>query len=237
MNDLRSLPDRVLHLYLYSLGAWGIGLLLLFGAQKTVYGVTLCFPLALWLGLLTGWWGITTFQRGRDGDLERDEIRAGLLKESARRIAREMDQQIKGELIARNEVPLPPSMVSRYLEAGMGDFRARAERMGYQPTAEDEQKYREASRTAAEKDLRGMLLLEAVRKQEEIKVSDEDVEERIVEIATENGFDVDRYREFVNSGDEKDRIGYDLAERRAYDFLLSRAEITEVAADADIAIP
>jgi len=167
----------------------------------------------------------------------RDEIRAGLLKESARRIAREMDQQIKGELIARNEVPLPPSMVSRYLEAGMGDFRARAERMGYQPTAEDEQKYREASRTAAEKDLRGMLLLEAVRKQEEIKVSDEDVEERIVEIATENGFDVDRYREFVNSGDEKDRIGYDLAERRAYDFLLSRAEITEVAADADIAIP
>lgn len=167
----------------------------------------------------------------------REEIRADLLKESERRIAREMDQQIRGELIARNEVPLPPSMVSRYLEAGMGDFRARAERMGHQPTAEDEQKYREASRPAAEKDLRGMLLLEAVRRQEEIKVSDEDVDERIVEIATENGFDVDRYRDFVNSGDEKDRIGYDLAERRAYDFLLSRAVITEVAADADIAIP
>ena len=167
----------------------------------------------------------------------RDDIRADLLKEAERRIAREMDLQVRGELVARNEVPLPPSMVNRYLEAGLGDFRARAERMGRQATPEDEQQFLEASRPAAEKDLRGMLLLEAVRRQEEIKLTDEDVDERIVEIAEENGFDVDRYREFVNSGDEKDRIGYDLAERRTYDFLLSRAEITEVAADAEIAIP
>ena len=50
----------------------------------------------------------------------------------------------------------------------------------------------------------------------------------------ENGFEVDRYREFVNSGDEKERIEYDLLERRTYDFLLSRAEIEAVPADTDV---
>jgi FKBP-type peptidyl-prolyl cis-trans isomerase (trigger factor) len=73
-----------------------------------------------------------------------------------------------------------------------------------------------------------------VRKEEDITVSAEDVEERIVKVAQENGFDVDQYREFVNSGQEKERIEYDLLERRTYDFLLSRAEIAEVAADTDV---
>lgn len=167
----------------------------------------------------------------------KEGIRADLEKEAERRVAAEMDMQIRGELVARNDVSLPPSMVTRYLQAGLEDFRARYQRMGGQPTQKDEQEYMEASRPAAEKELKAMLLLEAVRRQEEIKITDEDVDERITEIAAENGFDVDRYREFVNSGDEKDRIRYDLAERRTLDFLLSRAEITEVAADADIAIP
>ncbi len=84
------------------------------------------------------------------------------------------------------------------------------------------------------KALQGMLILENIRTKEEIKVTDEDVDERIEQIAGENGFDVDRYKEFVNSGDEKQRLEYDLHERRTYDFLLSRAEIETVPADTDI---
>jgi FKBP-type peptidyl-prolyl cis-trans isomerase (trigger factor) len=79
-----------------------------------------------------------------------------------------------------------------------------------------------------------MLLLESVQKQEEIKVTPEDVDDRIEQIATENGFDVDQYRQFVESGDEKGRLEYDLLDRKTYDFLLSRAEIEPEAADAEI---
>ena len=79
-----------------------------------------------------------------------------------------------------------------------------------------------------------MLLLEAVRRREGIKADKELVDERIAEIAAENGFEVDRYREFVDSGDERERIEYDLLERRTYDFLLSRAVVEDVAADTDV---
>ena len=52
------------------------------------------------------------------------------------------------------------------------------------PNTEDEDKeYLEAGKPHAEKALKAMLLLEAVRQQEEIKVTDEDVDERIEQIA------------------------------------------------------
>jgi FKBP-type peptidyl-prolyl cis-trans isomerase (trigger factor) len=79
-----------------------------------------------------------------------------------------------------------------------------------------------------------MLLLEAVRSQEGIEVTPETVSERVEEIAAENGFDVDQYREFVKSSGEMDRLEYDLLERRTYDFLLSRAEIESVGPDTDV---
>lgn len=164
----------------------------------------------------------------------RQEIRDDLLQESERRVKVELDQQILRELVARNDVPLPPSMLQKYLEAGVEEMKHRASHSGQTVSAEEEEGYREAARPHAERALKGMLLLEAIQKKEGIKVSDEDVEERIREIATEHGFDVDQYRKFLESGDEKGRLEYDLLDRRTYDFLLSRANIEDVAADAEI---
>ena len=66
-----------------------------------------------------------------------------------------------------------------------------------------------------------------MRRQEGIKLEPAEVDERIEAVARENGFPVDDYRKFVDSGDgtERERIEYDLLERRTYDFLLSRAAI------------
>ncbi len=164
----------------------------------------------------------------------RTDVRADLEKESAQRVEQEMDRLIQRELVARHDVSLPPSMVSRYLAAGLEDLHKRNAQMG-RPASEDEDKeYFEAGKSHAELALKAMLLLEAVRRQEEIKVTAEDVDERIEQLALEHGFDVDQYREFVNSGEEKERLEYDLLERRTYDFLLSRAEIEDVPADTDV---
>jgi trigger factor len=166
-------------------------------------------------------------------DLKAD-IRADLEKEAAKRIQQELDLQIQTELVARHDVSLPPAMVARYLESGLAEMHKRNAQTGRPNSEQEDRDYLEAGRPQAEKALKAMLLLEAVRQQEDIKVSDEDVDERIVQVARENGFDVDQYREFVNSGQEKERIEYDLLERRTYDFLLSRAEISEVPADTDV---
>lgn len=162
------------------------------------------------------------------------EIRDDLVKETERRVKVELDQQILRELVARNDVPVPPSMLAKYLEAGVEEMKHRAQHQGQTISDEEAAQYRESARPHAERALQGMLLLESIQKKEDIKVSDEDVEERIHEIATEHGFDVDQYRKFLESGDEKGRLEYDLLDRRTYDFLLSRARIEDVAADAEI---
>ncbi len=149
-------------------------------------------------------------------------------------MVQELDHQLLTELVQRNDVSLPPSMVTKYLESGLEEAHKRNLQVGRNNSEEEDQEYMTAGRPHAEKALKGMLLLESIQRQEEIKVTDEDVDERIGEIAQQNGFDVDRYREFVNSGDEKQRMQYDILERRTYDFLLSRAEITEVSADTDV---
>jgi trigger factor len=164
----------------------------------------------------------------------RTEILGDLEKEAERRIAQELDQQILTTLVERNSFDLPPSMVSNYLDSGVEEMHRRNLQTGRPNTDEEDAEYKEIGKPHAVKALQGMLLLENVRVQEDIKVTAEDVDERIEQIAGENSFDVDRYREFVNSGDEKQRLEYDLQERRTYDFLLSRAEIETVPADTDI---
>ncbi len=171
---------------------------------------------------------------GKNLEQLRNEIREDLEKEAERRIEQEMDQQILSALAGRNSIDLPPSMVSGYLDSGVEELHRRNLQTGRPNTDEEDAEYREVGKPHAEKALQGMLLLESVRAQEDIKVTPEDVDERIEQIAEENSFDVDRYREFVNSGDEKQRLEYDLQERRTYDFLLSRAEIQTVSADTDI---
>jgi len=169
----------------------------------------------------------------------RTAIRADLEKEAGRRVAAELDEQVLRELVARHDVPLPPSMVEKYLDSGVEEMHRRNARYGHRSTAEEDARYREAGRPHAEKALRGMLVLEAVRRQEEIKVTTAEVDERIESIARENGFPVDDYRKFVDSGDgtERERIAYDLLERRTYDFLLSRAVVSDVPADTDVLAP
>lgn len=175
-----------------------------------------------------------TMDEGKTLDQLKDDIKENLAKENERRIGQEMDQQVQSELVARHDVSLPPSMVQRYLESGLEEMHRRNLQIGRTSSEEEDKEYMEAGRPHAEKAISAMLLMEAVQQKEDIKVTDEDVDDRIGELATENGFDVDRYREFVNSGEEKDRIKYDILERRTYDFLLSRSEISTVSADTDV---
>jgi len=156
----------------------------------------------------------------------RGKIREGLEQEAARRIAQARDEQVLDGLLARNEVPIPPSMVETWLRSGLRDLHQRNEQMGRPNTEDEDRQYREAARPVAERQIKELFLLEAVRRQEGIAVSDEEIDAKIAEIAAEHGFDLAKYREFAQQGEEQDRIRHDLEQRKTYDFLLSRAEIS-----------
>ena len=77
-NDLRSVSDRVLKLYLYSLGAWAICLLALFTMDRIGLALSFCFPLSIWLGALTVYWWLSTRRKFKAKQLELLEVKAGV---------------------------------------------------------------------------------------------------------------------------------------------------------------
>lgn len=163
----------------------------------------------------------------------RGRIREGLTEEAKKRIIQDMDDQILDQLIARNEVPVPPSMVESWLQSGTQDLHQRNQQLGRPDTEAEDQQYREAARPVAERQIKGLFLLESVRRQQNLEVTDEEIDDKIVAVAAENGFDVEKYREYVKQGDEKDRLRHGLEERKTYDFLLSRAEVVAAQNDTE----
>ncbi len=154
----------------------------------------------------------------------RKKIRDELMKEAERKVDFETREEIVDKLLERNEVDLPPAMVSEYLDSSVEEMKQRATMYGQTMTAEQIAGYRETAKPDAERTLRAMFVLESIRKQESIEVTDEDVDGRIEEIAAENNFPADSYREYMTKNGEIDRIRHELSETRTFDFLKSRAK-------------
>ena len=126
---------------------------------------------------------------------------------------------------------MPPSLVADYLKSSLEELHARNLQTGRSNNEDEDERFRELTRPVAERVLKGMFIMEAIRRAEDLAVADEEVESRIVEIAAEHGFDLDKYREYIDHADERNKIRHGLDERKTLDFLLSRAEVTPMAAD------
>jgi trigger factor len=87
---------------------------------------------------------------------------------------------------------------------------------------------KESYKKDAEKQVKCSLLVEVIAKNESIEVSDEEVEEKIQEIAASNNQDVAKVREFYRKEGLWEGLKVKLQEKRTLDFLLEKATIAEV---------
>jgi len=161
----------------------------------------------------------------------RAAVREELVREAEQKVDAAVREEIVDRLLERNPVEVPPSMLKDYLDGMVDEMRQRSAMYGRPVSDAELEQYREGSRDRAERTIKGMFVLEAVRKAESIEVRPEDVDERIAETAAENGWPLDQYREYVKRNREEERIGHELAEKRTFDFLKSRAQFRP-AADA-----
>lgn len=78
VSDHRALPDRTLNLYLYPIGAWGAGAVVLFFTGYAAFSLPLLYPLALWQIGLSAVWGARMLRRLDAGELTNPEAHAGV---------------------------------------------------------------------------------------------------------------------------------------------------------------
>lgn len=164
------------------------------------------------------------------GSLE--ELRArvrGDLESMRQRAARELLQRsLVDSLIERAPFEVPPGMVERHRDRRLAAARRRLE--GAVPEeALDRQleQWKEAWRADAEREVRELLLLEAVAEQEGLEASEADVAARIAELAREQGVSAGELRKSLGEEAIQSAVRARLVEEKALEFLQARAKVEE----------
>jgi len=165
------------------------------------------------------------------GDFEnmeslRKRLRGNIELEIEGRNRERLDAALIHSAMAKNEFEVPPSMVTRYVDAMVEEHDERA---GGKLSDADKEKARKGFRPGAEFAIKRWFLLDALAKQEGITVSDEDYEEHLNRIAEAEGVEPDKVRESFRKNQAEGRVREDLLHRKVLDFLKENAKIKEEA--------
>jgi trigger factor len=162
------------------------------------------------------------------GDL-RNRIRADLLEGRERGAKAELRRTLMDALIQRTAFEVPPGMIDQRLEQRLAMAR---QQLGKAiPEGELNQRlieWRDGWRPHAERDVREMLLLEAVAREVGCEVEDSEVEERIEQMARDQGIDPARLRQAYGERGMLDALRAQIVEDKALEFLVSEAKVEEM---------
>jgi len=167
------------------------------------------------------------------GDVQ-DKIRENLEAERKNASDQELHRSLLNDLATRTSFEVPPSLVERQLESQLhqfenqlrdkipeADLRARMAQM------------REEGWDDAKRRVQEALILESVAKSEQLEASDEEIDERLGEMAAAQGVDMKMMSDMAEAQGWRPAIASEVVDRKAMVLLEERAQITEVEASEE----
>jgi trigger factor len=144
------------------------------------------------------------------------------------------------KLVEENPVSVPPLMVERQLDFILQDAMRMVEQSKDAKLREAVEKIRAESRPRAEKQVAGMLLLEAIAKSEKVEVSDQELNGRLQELAKEHRIALKQLRQQLAQDGRLEGLRYQMRQDKALELVMKEAhvvekEMTEEEAKADAA--
>ncbi len=167
---------------------------------------------------------------GQDEDLAalKERIRGDRTKAREREADREARRTLIDALIERTEFEVPAGMIDRQLQSRLQMAHQQlAQVLPHEELQQRIDEWREQWRPDAERDVRELLLLDAVAEHQEIEVSDEEVEAKIEEMAAEQGMAAPRLRQQYEEQGLISSLEAQLRQDRAFEFLLAGAKVEE----------
>lgn len=163
----------------------------------------------------------------------RSRVRLNLEGETRVREQREVEGTILEELIRRNPFDLPERLTQWMLE------RVIREAAGDRPVSENlRHELEERYRPGVERSLKREVLLEAVARQEQLQVSDEEVAGEIDRMAQAESRQAARVRARYQSAERREALRESLLERKALEWLINAAEVQdEVVRESPLVVP
>lgn len=155
----------------------------------------------------------------------RKKTREELEKGAAQRAEAALREQVIEKLIEKNPIPVPPSLVAQ-TDQSMRQELAMFMQMTGQPPQPLDEETEKTLRERAEKKVRAAILMGELARQKELRVTPEEVEAKLAEIAEQTGKHIAKVRvEFA--GEKRDGLENRILEDKLLEYLLAQATVTE----------
>jgi trigger factor len=164
------------------------------------------------------------------GDFEtledlKNRIREDMQTQSDQAARRRVEENIVDALIEKNEFEVPDSMVETYLDGAVESYKR--EHQGHDHDI-DEDAIRADGRDHAVRGVKRYLLLDSIGEQENIEVTEEDVDKHLETMSERHNIEGVRLREILGRSGQLDQIQSDLKVEKTFDFLIAQAKIEDV---------
>ncbi len=167
------------------------------------------------------------------GDFEslvdlRARVRSDMTAAAERESLAALQRSVVDALIDRTPFDVPPGWVDRQLQRRLAAARERLRDSLAEDALESQlNRWRDEWRDAAEREVREMLLLEAVSGQQEFQVADEEVTARIEELANQRDVTPERLAKVYRDEGLFEALRAQLRDEQALDFLVREANVEE----------
>ncbi len=157
------------------------------------------------------------------------EIRANLEKAADQRGETAFENEVIETVCENAKVDIPDAMIEDQIDSMLRDMELRMMYQGmklddyFKYTGQTREQVRDMYRDSAKERVLSQLVLEAVKKAEDIKATDEETEAEMARYAEQNKMELDKFKENLSDGD-KEYFAEAAAMRKTIDFLKANAE-------------
>ncbi|MBX3192619.1 MAG: trigger factor [Labilithrix sp.] len=157
----------------------------------------------------------------------RADIHTKLEKAVKDRSETSLAEQIVQKLNEENACDVPPSLVEQQSRIMEQEVLMSARRMGQRITQDQAKTLMAAIRADAEKKVRAGLLMAAIAKKNDFKVTPDDIEKGLVELAEETGKNVAKLRVEYREASKRDILVGMILEDKILDFIETKSKIVD----------
>jgi trigger factor len=136
-------------------------------------------------------------------------------------------EQLVVRLNVANPIAVPPTLVEQQCKMMETEFAGQARRMGQRITREMAANLHARIHAEAEQKVRAGLLMAAIARKQEFKVTDEDIENGYIELAQQTGKNVAKVKAEYREKGKRDMLIGMILEDRILDFLESKSKIVD----------
>ncbi len=165
----------------------------------------------------------------------RDRTRENAIKQEQQRIDGELQENLMKTLIDRNPLEVPEGMVDNQLMYLKDSFseRLKAQGMSLEMLGMDDEGFKKTYREMAIQQVQGELLLDAIAKQEDIKVDEAEIDAKMQEFADQSDTPLEQVQKYFDNEQAKNGLKAQLLQEKVNAFLQEKAVIREVEPTAE----